>query len=78
MILEKKRSTLPCVILSDEMGRTVESSSVNVLPAACALLIWYKQHEVVTNISYHQLADGPIHFGGVSNACLVDRIMELS
>jgi hypothetical protein len=78
MSLKKKRSTLPCIVLSDKMGRTIKSPSIDMLPASCALLVWYRWSEVVINILYHQLADGLVHFGGVSDACLVGRIMELS
>jgi hypothetical protein len=78
MSLEKKSGTLPCIILSDETGGTVEPSSINMLPASCALLVWYGWGEVIANILHHQLTDGLVYFGGVSDACLIGRIMELS
>ena len=78
MLLEKNMSTLLCIVLLNETGRAVESPSIDMLPASCALLVWYRRSEVVTNILYHQLADGLVHFGGVGDACLVGGFMELS
>ena len=69
--LEERRSTIPYTILSDETGGAVESPRIDVLPASRALLIRYRWSEVATDLLYHQLADGPVHFGGVSDACFV-------
>ena len=65
------------IVIVDEMGRAVESPSVNMFPTSHALLIEHGWCQMASDILDHQFADGLVYSAHVCNPCLVGGIVEL-
>ena len=73
----KLMNALPFIILLDEPGRAVEPPSINMCLASHTFVIGHGWGDVTADLLYHQLTDGPIHLGSISNVCSVGHFAKL-